>query len=30
MTLDQELDIPEYKVKLYYHSERRPNEETVK
>src|SRR6478672_4404584 len=30
MTLDQELDIPECNVKLYYHSERRPSEEKVK
>ena len=30
MTLDCELDIPEYMVKLYYHSSRRPSEEMVK
>lgn len=30
MTLDMELNVPEYNAKLYYHSSRRPTEEMVK
>jgi len=30
MTLDCELDVPEYKVKLHYHNSRAPSKETVK